>query len=102
PGVIDVLCTLNEVLPFAVIAHPPSLEYAVDAQLGGGAHEVLLAVDGGMRGRRNPQSAEQCLFLEPILRHFQRRARRANDRQFLERRESTACDVFPIEREDIA
>jgi hypothetical protein len=55
-----------------------------------------------VRSHRDFELGKQSLFRETILRHLERRPGRANLRDFFERFERTAGNVFPIESDDIA
>ncbi len=83
-------------------AHPPGLEHAASPQPTDGAQQVFLAVDGGVRGHGNLERLKQRFFLQPILRDFERLARRTDDGRLLERRESGTRNVLPVECDYIA
>ncbi len=93
---------LDDELPLAVIAQATSLEDTRNPELADRLFELFFVIDRGVRGDRNFQAGEQSFFVQPILGHLQRGARRPNRRQLLQRRERFARNVFPIECNHVA
>src|SRR6185437_15537291 len=89
-------------LTLAVVTQAPRFEYAGQPQPAGGLNQLPLAVDRRVRGHGDAQFGKQRFLREAVLGDFQRRARRPDLREFLERRERLATDVLPVEGDHVA
>ena len=89
-------------LTLAVVAQAAGLQHAGHPDIASRAHKVIAAVDRGVPRHRNPQSGEQCLLVQSVLRRFERCTRRSDHRQALERSQRGAGDVFPVEGQHVA
>ncbi len=90
PGLADLRRVAQDELALAVITQAPCLEYAGSTDFANRANQLLFAVDRRMRGNGDSQLGKQRLFRHAVLGHLERLSRRANSRQFLERRKRFA------------
>jgi len=102
PSLVDLAPAAQNELSLAVITQAPCLEQPWKSEFANRAKQLISVVDRGMCRNRDTQLGKQRFFRHAVLGHFERRARRAHPRQFLERRERAPGDIFPVKSEDIA
>ena len=102
PCRIDVRRAVQRELSLAVVAQAPRLQHAGKPDVSDCLYQLLLAVDRGMRRHRNFELGKQGFFDHPILRRCERRSRRPDSRDYFQRLECAAGNIFPVEGHNIA